>query len=113
MATLHEDRDGQRRVIVKGAPEVVLQRCDKLGDRCLDVAEVHGVVDRLASRGMRVLAIAREMRVWFARGFGAIRGGARARTTWARSDDRSTAQGGDRCNRCLSRRRYHGEDDYR
>jgi Ca2+-transporting ATPase len=65
MATLHDstapsNEGNGRRVILKGAPEVVLKRCDKFGDGPLDAKEVHRVVDRLATRGMRVLAIAQK-----------------------------------------------------
>ncbi len=52
MATLHED-DGQLRVLLKGAPEVVLQRCEQV-----DAERVREQVHEMASRGMRVLAVA-------------------------------------------------------
>ncbi len=51
MATLHEI-DGQRIVVMKGAPEAVLRRCDNA-----DVDLVHAEVDRLAAQGMRVLGV--------------------------------------------------------
>ncbi|MDX2018291.1 MAG: HAD-IC family P-type ATPase [Planctomycetota bacterium] len=57
MATLNRAPSGKASLIMKGAPEVVLRRCGsgpgtELGDRTL--AEV----ERLASQGMRVLAVA-------------------------------------------------------
>lgn len=52
MATLHAMPDGAR-VVVKGAPEVVLPRCAGV-----DGGAVLGEVERLALRGMRVLAVA-------------------------------------------------------
>ncbi|QRK07070.1 HAD-IC family P-type ATPase [Archangium violaceum] len=56
MATLNEDGQGGRELILKGAPEVVLRRC-VLHDG-IDADKVLGEVERLASRGMRVLAVA-------------------------------------------------------
>jgi magnesium-transporting ATPase (P-type) len=61
MATLHEQPDGERRVIVKGAPEVVLNRCG-VGPDGVDHAAFHAEVDRMASAGMRVLGLAE--RTW-------------------------------------------------
>lgn len=53
MATLHRDGEGGT-VFVKGASEVVLGRCEGLPDRAALEAEV----ERIAARGMRVLAFA-------------------------------------------------------
>ncbi|XXF77234.1 HAD-IC family P-type ATPase [Myxococcaceae bacterium GXIMD 01537] len=53
MATLHADGEGMRQVFLKGAPEVVLRRCEE------DEDAVAPEVERLASLGMRVLAVAR------------------------------------------------------
>ena len=53
MASLHATADDQGRVIIKGAPEVVLRRCDGV-----DHAAVHAEVERMATGGMRVLALA-------------------------------------------------------
>jgi Ca2+-transporting ATPase len=53
MATLHNAQDGCRRIVVKGAPEVVARRCDGV-----DLEAVHQEVERLAGQGMRVLAVA-------------------------------------------------------
>ena len=57
MATSHAEPDGRQRVIVKGAPEVVLRRCAD-GPDGFDHAALHAEVDRMASAGMRVLALA-------------------------------------------------------
>jgi Ca2+-transporting ATPase len=57
MAVLHRTPEGDRRVIIKGAPEVVLHRCGD-GTDGVDHAAMHADVDRMASRGMRVLALA-------------------------------------------------------
>jgi Ca2+-transporting ATPase len=57
MATSHAEPDGRQRVIVKGAPEVVLRRCAD-GPDGVDHAALHAEVDRMASAGMRVLALA-------------------------------------------------------
>ncbi|QSQ12894.1 cation-translocating P-type ATPase [Myxococcus landrumensis] len=60
MATLHDDGRGGRLVFLKGAPEVVLARCSRNGR--VSEAQVLAEVERLARRGMRVLAVAsREM----------------------------------------------------
>ncbi|ATB32709.1 cation-translocating P-type ATPase [Melittangium boletus] len=56
MATLHENGGDGRRILVKGAPEVVLRRCD-LGDG-LSPEAVLAEVEHMAARGMRVLAMA-------------------------------------------------------
>jgi len=52
MATLHAQRDSGKVVFIKGAPEVVLRRCDT------DAAGLMARIDALASEGMRVLAVA-------------------------------------------------------
>jgi len=57
MATLHETSAGGRRVIVKGAPETVLGRCGQGADD-QDTEALHAEVERMASLGMRVLAVA-------------------------------------------------------
>ena len=57
MATSHAEPDGRQRVIVKGAPEAVLRRCAD-GPDGVDHAALHAEVDRMASAGMRVLALA-------------------------------------------------------
>jgi magnesium-transporting ATPase (P-type) len=56
MATLHEGGEGRRQIFLKGAPEVVLRRCE-LGDGP-GPERVLSEVERLARAGMRVLAMA-------------------------------------------------------
>jgi Ca2+-transporting ATPase len=56
MATLHEDGEGGRRLLLKGAPEVVLRRCAL--PEGLEAGAVLAQVERMASRGMRLLAMA-------------------------------------------------------
>jgi len=53
MATLNNHPDASPRIILKGAPEVILKRCEGI-----DPAPVLAEVSRLAGQGMRVLAIA-------------------------------------------------------
>ncbi len=58
MATLNEGFEDGRRILLKGAPEVVLRHCDPpLGHSRAKLLET---VERLASRGMRVLAVAQK-----------------------------------------------------
>ncbi len=63
MATLHRAPDGRQLLLVKGAPEVILEHCDRQATG-LDTAEplqlerfLHEA-DRLAAKGERVLALA-------------------------------------------------------
>jgi Ca2+-transporting ATPase len=59
MATLHDEEGGGKVVYLKGAPEVVFERCSRMcGDRPLDRESVSGAVQRIAGEGMRVLAFA-------------------------------------------------------
>ncbi len=63
MATLHEDAGGQKMLLVKGAPEVILEHCDRQQTRegqpaPLDRAHFLQASDELAARGERVLALA-------------------------------------------------------
>ena len=62
MATLNEtpgEAGGERRVYLKGAPEVVLERCESLaGGGPLDKDGALDEVERMSSQGMRVLAVA-------------------------------------------------------
>jgi magnesium-transporting ATPase (P-type) len=63
MATLHRSAAGKQVLFVKGAPEVILERCSlqqTLGGRPvpLDRGRFTREADRLASRGERVLALA-------------------------------------------------------
>ncbi len=53
MATLNELPGAGQRIFLKGAPEVILKRCEGI-----DPASVLAEVSRLAGQGMRVLAIA-------------------------------------------------------
>ena len=55
MVTLHETPTHAQKVITKGAPEVMLRRCNLDATRAAEVAEY---VDLLAASGMRVLALA-------------------------------------------------------
>ena len=58
MATLN-DWGMERRILLKGAPEVVLQRCSSgPSGEPLDLELLHAEVAGLAGRGMRVLALA-------------------------------------------------------
>ncbi len=65
MATLHDDREaGRKLVYLKGAVEVVLERCNRTFNtrrqpERLDRERVQAQVARLASAGLRVLAFAR------------------------------------------------------
>ena len=64
MATLH-DAKSSRRIYVKGAVEVLLERCmnalDAAGQTIqLDAERIHRDVDAMALRGLRVLAFARK-----------------------------------------------------
>ena len=63
MATLHDERDRPRLILVKGAVERVLERCTTQRrrdgtDEPLDGAAVVGAAEDLASQGLRVLALA-------------------------------------------------------
>ena len=59
MLTLHSAPENGHRIVMKGAPEVVLGYCDRLGDGgTLDPAGVTEVLHSLTARGLRVLAVA-------------------------------------------------------
>ncbi len=63
MATLHSGAGGEQMLLVKGAPEVILETCDRQqttdGQRAqLDKEYFQQASDRLARRGERVLALA-------------------------------------------------------
>jgi len=67
MATLNRGSDGSECLLVKGAPEVILEHCDRQETRAapdtrLDRARFTQAGDRLAGQGERVLALA-----WLAR----------------------------------------------
>ena len=63
MATLHKQAEGKEFLLVKGAPEVILEHCDRQQTTSgppapLDRADFLQAGDRLAGRGERVLAFA-------------------------------------------------------
>src|SRR5262245_455067 len=62
MATLHKSADGKACLLVKGAPEVILDHCDRQqtrdGGAPLDRDRFAKVSDKLAGQGERVLALA-------------------------------------------------------
>ena len=62
MVTLHHDHAGGGMLVMKGAPERVLAACTQertaAGDRPLDRDRWQGVLDGIASRGQRLLAVA-------------------------------------------------------
>lgn len=62
MATLHQDHQGQHAIFVKGAPERVLAMCANewraAGPQPLEPAYWRQHIERLASQGQRVLALA-------------------------------------------------------
>ncbi|KAA3630709.1 MAG: HAD family hydrolase, partial [Proteobacteria bacterium] len=62
MATLHHDHTGRRFAYVKGAPEILIQRCALErageGDRPIDAGYWHAQLDEITSLGQRALAIA-------------------------------------------------------
>ncbi len=60
MATLHDSPDGPQSVYIKGAPEVVLPRCQPADDGDGSLADrLMPTVDKIAAEGVRVLAFAR------------------------------------------------------
>src|SRR5262249_42675689 len=63
MATLHKSTDGTEFLLVKGAPEVILEHCDRQqtdGDEPMAIDRAHFMQasDRLAGQGEPVLALA-------------------------------------------------------
>jgi magnesium-transporting ATPase (P-type) len=62
MATLNEAADGGQFLLVKGAPEVILEHCDRQqtggGPQPIDLAHFLKASDQLAAQGERVLALA-------------------------------------------------------
>ena len=65
MATLHHEADGSSLVLVKGAPEQVLQRCTRQchesGEEPLQIATWEQRVEALGNDGYRVIALARKV----------------------------------------------------
>lgn len=64
MATLDEGADGSRAILVKGAPDRLLERSrvqrGASGAEPLDIVRWEAVIDELSSQGLRVLAAARK-----------------------------------------------------
>ncbi len=62
MATLHHDREGHGFIYAKGAPERILQMCERQrglqGDELLDAGFWRRIIDEIGGRGQRVLALA-------------------------------------------------------
>jgi magnesium-transporting ATPase (P-type) len=63
MATLHRRADGHEMLLVKGAPEVILDHCDRQQNErgepaTIDRDHFAAAADRLAAQGERVLALA-------------------------------------------------------
>jgi magnesium-transporting ATPase (P-type) len=63
MATLHKAADGKELLFVKGAPEVILEHCDRqqtAGEQPIPIDRAHfmSASDELAGQGERVLALA-------------------------------------------------------
>jgi magnesium-transporting ATPase (P-type) len=63
MATLHKSGEGKEALFVKGAPEVILEHCDRqqtAGGQAVSLDRAHFMQasDRLAAQGERVLALA-------------------------------------------------------
>lgn len=58
MATLHGLSGTAQRILIKGAPEVVLARCGSAFGAMLDPAAVSRAVESMATQGQRVLAVA-------------------------------------------------------
>ena len=64
MATIHDMGAGERVLYVKGAVEAILERCASALDAAgqatpLDASTIHAAAERMAARGLRVLAFAR------------------------------------------------------
>jgi magnesium-transporting ATPase (P-type) len=64
MATLHHSHDGGSFILIKGAPERILEMCGterrQGADEPIDIRFWGGIADGLASNGQRVLAFARK-----------------------------------------------------
>jgi magnesium-transporting ATPase (P-type) len=62
MATLHHDHEGHGFIFLKGAPEVVFEKCDRerrsSGDAPQDRSRWHCLLEQAAAEGQRLLAIA-------------------------------------------------------
>jgi magnesium-transporting ATPase (P-type) len=61
MATLNQN--AEQRIIIKGAPEVILKKCSThFGGEILETEPVFAQIERLGAKGMRVLAVAQKIR---------------------------------------------------
>ncbi|WP_345803226.1 HAD-IC family P-type ATPase [Microbacterium sp. AZCO] len=64
MATLNQGADGSRAILVKGAPDRLLERSGSqrgpAGPQALDLVRWEAVIDELSAQGLRVLAAARK-----------------------------------------------------
>ena len=119
MATLHKAADGRQMLLVKGAPEVILEHCDRQqtadGEPApLDREHFMKASDKLAGAGRARAGagVARES----GRQGGQPRSGRSAEEPGpARADRpaRSAAQGGDRGGEGMPRRRHPRHDDHR
>ncbi len=62
MATLHDMEDGRRHLLVKGAPDKLIELCHKVrtteGTGALDAAAWQQRIEELSAQGLRVLALA-------------------------------------------------------
>ena len=119
MATLHKTADGQEMLLVKGAPEVILDHCDRqqtvAGQPApLDRDHFMQASDKLAGQGERVLGLA-----WLespgVKAGSLDRGRSAEEPRPARPDRaaRPAAQGSDRGGEGMPRRRHPRDDDHR
>ena len=118
MATLHKDAGGKEMLLVKGAPEVILDACDRQqtadGNALLNRDHFMKASDQLAAQGERVLALA-----WLENP--GLKAGTLARGRFteepgAARPDRSlgpAAQGSHRGGDGMPRRRHPRDDDHR
>jgi magnesium-transporting ATPase (P-type) len=114
MATLHSSTDGKELLFVKGAPEVILEHCDRQqtggGERKpIDRAHFMNASDRLAEEGAR---LARESRPQ-GRQPHSRRPAEKSGPSRPDRPARPAAQGGDRGSQGMSWRRHPCDNDYR
>ena len=118
MATLHKDAGGKEMLLVKGAPEVILEACDRQqiadGNALLNRDHFMKASDQLAAQGERVLALA-----WLENPglkAGTLAPGRFTEEPGAARPDRSlgpAAQGSHRGRDGMPRRRHPRDDDHR
>ena len=119
MATLHKTADGKELLFVKGAPEVILEHCDRQqtagGEpKPIDRAHFMSASDKLAGQGERVLALAWLENPGVKAGQPRSRRSAeKPRPAWPDRSARPAAQGGDRGGQGMSSRRHPRDDDHR